>query len=332
MHRRFAALALALFTAYAQATDGSLLNVSYDPTRELYQAINRAFVADWKAKTGDTLTIRQSHAGSSKQARAILDGLEADVATLGSASDIDVLHDRGDLLPADWQARLPSDSAPYTSTVVLLVRAGNPKAIKDWADLVRPDVSVVTPNPKTSAGARWNFIAAWAYALQANGDDEAKARAWIGRLYRNVPVLDSGARAATLTFAQRAQGDVLIAWESEAHLVLDEFGRDAFELVLPSLSVRAQPPVAVVDRYARKHGNAALAVAYLKFLYTPTAQEIIAQQHYRPVDTAVATRHAAEFPTLTLIDIDRFGGWKTVQPKFFDDGGVFDQINRPAAP
>jgi sulfate transport system substrate-binding protein len=329
MKRRFFAFSLALVAAYAQAKDGSLLNVSYDPTRELYQAINTAFVADWKTKTGDTLTIRQSHGGSSKQARAILDGLEADVATLGIASDIDVLHELGDLLPADWQTRLPSDSTPYTSTVVLLVRKGNPKGIKDWSDLVRPDVSVVTPNPKTSAGARWNFIAAWAYALEANGDDEAKARAWIGQLYKNVPVLDSGARGATLTFAQRAQGDVLIAWESEAYLVLSEFGKDQFELVTPSLSVLAQPPVAVVDRYAKKHGNEAAAEAYLKFLYTPAAQEIIAQNHYRPIDATVAAKHAADFPHIPLVDIQHFGGWKTVQPKFFGDGGVFDQIYQP---
>ena len=332
MHRRFAVLTLALFAAYAQAKDGSLLNVSYDPTRELYQAINTAFVADWKAKTGDTLTIKQSHGGSSKQARAIIDGLEADVATLGIASDIDALHDLGDLLPADWQTRLPSDSTPYTSTVVLLVRKGNPKAIKDWADLVRPGVSVVTPNPKTSAGARWNFIAAWAYALKANGDDEAKALAWIGQLYKNVPVLDSGARGATLTFAQRAQGDVLIAWESEAYLVLDEFGKDQFELVTPSVSVLAQPPVAVVDRYAKKHGNEAAAEAYLRFLYTPAAQEIVAQHHYRPIDSAVAAKHAAEFPAIPLVDIRQFGGWKAAQPKFFGNGGVFDRIYQPGTP
>jgi len=320
------------FTAYAQARDGSLLNVSYDPTRELYQQVNTAFVADWKTKTGETLTIKQSHGGSSKQARAIVDGLEADVATLGIASDIDVLHDNGDLLPADWQSRLPGDSTPYTSTIVLLVRKGNPKAIKDWGDLVKPGTSVVTPNPKTSAGARWNFIAAWAYALKANANDEAKARAWIAQLYKNVPVLDTGARGSTLTFAQRGQGDVLIAWESEAHLALKEFGADKFELVMPSLSVLAQPPVAVVDKFAKKHGNEKAAEAYLRFLYTAQGQEIIAQNHYRPIDAAVAARHAAEFPNIELVTIQQFGGWKSAQPKFFGDGGVFDQIYQTRKP
>ena len=314
------------FATYAQAKDGSLLNVSYDPTRELYQQVNAAFVAEWKVKTGETLTIKQSHGGSSKQARAIVDGLEADVATLGIASDIDVLHDNGDLLPADWQARLPGDSTPYTSTIVLLVRKGNPKGIKDWGDLVKPGVAVITPNPKTSAGARWNFIAAWAYALKANGNDDAKARAWITQLYKSVPVLDTGARGSTLTFAQRGQGDVLIAWESEAYLALKEFGADKFEVVTPSLSVLAQPPVAVVDKYAKKHGTEKAAEAYLRFLYTAPAQEIIAQNHYRPIDPAVAARHAADFPKIELVTIQQFGGWKSAQPKFFGDGGVFDKI------
>jgi sulfate/thiosulfate-binding protein len=325
-------LSLSLFVSYAQAKDGSLLNVSYDPTRELYQQINTAFIADWKTKTGDTLTIKQSHGGSSKQARAILDGLEADVATLGIASDIDVLHDNGDLLPADWQKRLPSDSTPYTSTVVLLVRKGNPKAIKDWGDLVKPGIAVITPNPKTSAGARWNFIAAWAYALKANANDEAKARAWVGQLYKNVPVLDTGARGATLTFAQRDQGDVLIAWESEAYLAQQEFGADKFEIVTPSLSVLAQPPVAVVDKYAKKHDNQQAAEAYLKFLYTPQAQEIIAKNHYRPIDAAVAAKHAADFPKIELVNIAQFGGWKQAQPKFFGDGGIFDQLYQATKP
>ncbi len=333
MQRRFSTiLALAAFAAFAQAKEGTLLNVSYDPTRELYQQINAAFVIEWKARTGDTLTLRQSHGGSSKQARAILDGLEADVATLGIASDIDALHDNGDLLPADWQARLPSDSTPYTSTIVLLVRKGNPKAIRDWADLVKPGMAVITPNPKTSAGARWNFIAAWAYALKANGNDEAKTREWIGTLYKNVPVLDTGARGATLTFAQRDQGDVLIAWESEAHLAQAEFGAGKFEIVTPSLSVLAQPPVAVVDKYARKHGTEKEAQEYLKFLYTPQAQEIIAANHYRPIDAEVAARHAADFPKLELVTIAQFGGWKAAQPKFFGDGGVFDQIYRTPSP
>ena len=325
-------LSLAAFATHAQATDGSLLNVSYDPTRELYQQINEAFIADWKGKTGVTLTIQQSHGGSSKQARAILDGLEADVATLGIASDIDVLHDNGDLLPADWQTRLPGDSTPYTSTIVLLVRKGNPKAIKDWDDLVRADVAVITPNPKTSAGARWNFLAAWAYALKLSANNDAKARAWIGQLYKNVSVLDTGARAATLTFAQRDQGDVLIAWESEAHLAQLEFGADKFEIVTPSLSVLARPPVALVDKYAAKHGSERVAQAYLKFLYTPQAQEIIAKNHYRPIDAEVAARHAADFPKIELANIAQFGGWKQVQPKFFGDNGIFDQLYQTAKP
>jgi len=331
MQRTLVLLAFALTLGHAAyAAEVNLLNVSYDPTRELYQDINTAFVADFKAKTGDTVTIKQSHGGSSKQARAIIDGLEADVATLGIASDIDALHDKGDLLPADWQSRLPGDSTPYNSTIVLLVRKGNPKAIKDWPDLVKPGVVVITPNPKTSAGARWNFLAGYAYALEANANDEAKAREWIGRLYKNVPVLDSGARGSTLTFAQRALGDVLIAWENEAHLALKEFGGDKFELVVPSLSVLAQPPVAVVDKNTTKHGTGKAAEAYLRFLYTPQAQEIIAQNHYRPLDAAVAARHAADFPKIELVTIQQFGGWKTAQPKFFGDGGVFDQIYQGA--
>jgi sulfate/thiosulfate-binding protein len=331
MQRTFVLLTFALgIGQVAHAGDVALLNVSYDPTRELYQDVNAAFAADFKVKTGDTVTIKQSHGGSSKQARAIIDGLEADVATLGIASDIDALHDNGDLLPADWQSRLPGDSTPYNSTIVLLVRKGNPKAIKDWADLVKPGVVVITPNPKTSAGARWNFLAAYAYALKANGNDEAKARDWIGRLYKNVPVLDSGARGSTLTFAQRALGDVLIAWENEAHLALKEFGGDKFEVAVPSLSVLAQPPVAVVDKNVQKHGTAKAAEAYLRFLYTPQAQEIIAKNHYRPLDPAIAARHAADFPKIELVTIQQFGGWKTAQPKFFGDGGVFDQIYQGA--
>jgi len=331
MQRTFVLLTFALCTGqFAHAGEVALFNVSYDPTRELYQDINAAFAADFKTKTGDTVTIKQSHGGSSKQARAIVDGLEADVATLGIASDIDVLHDNGDLLPVDWQSRLPGDSTPYNSTIVLLVRKGNPKAIKDWADLVKPGVVVITPNPKTSAGARWNFLAAYAYALKANANDEAKARDWIDRLYKNVPVLDSGARGSTLTFAQRDLGDVLIAWENEAHLALKEFAGGKFEIAVPSLSVLAQPPVAVVDKYAQKHGSAKAAEAYLRFLYTPQAQEIIAKNHYRPLDPAVAARHAADFPKIELVTIQQFGGWKTAQPKFFGDGGVFDQIYQGA--
>ena len=321
--------ALAAFAGVAQAAE--LLNVSYDPTRELYTQINEKFIADWKAKTGETVTIKQSHGGSSAQARKIIDGLEADVATLGIASDIDILADKASLLPADWQTRLPGDRTPYTSTVVLLVKKGNTKGIKDWADLVKPGVAVITPNPKTSAGARWNFLAAWAYALKANANDESKARAWIGQLYKNVPVLDTGARGATLTFAQRGLGDVLIAWENEAHLAQKEFG-EQFEIVLPSLSILAQPPVAVVDKNAKKHDTEKVAEAYLKFLYAPEAQEIIAQNFFRPTDTTVAARHAKDFPKIELATIAQFGGWKAAQPKFFADGGVFDLIQQAGKP
>ena len=331
--RTFVILASVLAVSVSvSAKDTQLLNVSYDPTRELYQQINAAFIADWKVKTGDTLTIKQSHGGSSKQARAIIDGLEADVATLGIASDIDALHDNGNLLPADWQARLPGDSTPYTSTIVLLVRHGNPKGVKDWPDLAKLGLAVITPNPKTSAGARWNFLAAYAYALQANASDDAKAREFVGKVYKNVPVLDTGARGATLTFAQRGLGDVLIAWENEAYLALSEFGADKFDIVTPSLSVLAQPPVAVVDKYAKKHGTEKVAEAYLRFLYTPAAQEIIAKNHYRPIDPAVAARHKDDFPKIELVTIERFGGWKSAQPKFFGDGGVFDLIYQPSKP
>jgi sulfate transport system substrate-binding protein len=275
------------------------------------------------------LTIQQSHGGSSAQSRKIIDGLEADVATLGIASDIDALHDHGDLLPANWQTRLPNDSTPYTSTIVLLVRKGNPKNVKDWDDLIRSDIAVITPNPKTSAGARWNFLAAYAYALKANGNDDAKARAWIARLYKNVPVLDTGARGSTLTFAQRGLGDVLIAWENEAYLAISEFG-DKFDIVNPPTSILAQPPVAVVDKNAKKRGTEKVAEAYLKFLYTPQAQEIIAKNHYRPVDKAVAEKYSGSFPKIQLTTIAQFGGWKVAQPKFFDENGVFDQIYKAA--
>ncbi len=325
---RWLVLALAVLQTLT-ATAAELLNVSYDPTRELYTQLNEKFAADWKAKTGETVTIKQSHGGSSSQSRKIIDGLDADVATLGIASDIDALHDNGDLLPAGWQKRLPGDSTPYTSTIVLIVRKGNPKGIKDWGDLVKPGIAVITPNPKTSAGARWNFLAAWAYALKASAGDDAKARAWIGQLYRNVPVLDTGARGATVTFAQRGLGDVLIAWENEAYLANSEFG-DKFDIVNPSLSILAQPPVALVDKNAKKHGTEKVAEAYLKFLYTPEAQEIIAKNHYRPIDPGVAAKHASDFPKIELTTIAQFGGWKTAQPKFFGDGGLFDQVYKPA--
>ncbi len=320
------AAALIGISSVAAAADVQLLNVSYDPTRELYAAINAKFAAQWKAKTGDALTIQQSHGGSSKQARAIIDGLEADVATLGIASDIDALHDNGDLLPDSWQSRLKGDSTPYTSTVVLLVRKGNPKGIKDWDDLIKPGVAVVTPNPKTSAGARWNFLAAYAYALKKNNNDKQKALDFVTQIYKNVPVLDSGARGSTTTFAQRGIGDVLIAWENEAFLSLKEFGADKYQIVVPSLSILAQPPVAVVDKYAKKHGTTKVAEAYLNYLYTPEAQEIIAQNFYRPIDPTVAAAHAKDFPKIQLVDIDLFGGWRKAQPEFFGDGGLFDHI------
>ena len=319
--------AFAVLSALATgASAAELLNVSYDPTRELYTQLNEKFIADWKTKTGETVTIKQSHGGSSAQSRKIIDGLEADVATLGIASDIDILADKAGLLPADWQGRLPGDSTPYNSTIVLLVRKGNPKGIKDWDDLIKPGVAVITPNPKTSAGARWNFLAAWAYALKQNGGDEAKAREWIGALYKNVPVLDTGARGSTVTFAQRGLGDVLIAWENEAYLAISEFGEGKFDIVVPATSILAQPPVAVIDKNAKKHGTEKLAEAYLKFLYTPEAQEIIAKNHSRPLDSGVAAKYASSFPKIDLTTIAQFGGWKTAQPKFFGDGGVFDQI------
>lgn len=325
MRKRLLALCIVLLSPLANA-QSTLLNVSYDPTRELYQQINTAFVADWKAKTGLAVTINQSHGGSSKQARSILEGLEADVATLGIASDIDVLADSGGLLAADWQQRLPNASTPYSSTVVFVVRKGNPKGIRGWDDLVRPDVKVMTPNPKTSAGARWNFLAAWAWALKQHDGDEAKAEAFVKALYANVPMLDTGARGSTIGFVRRQLGDVLITWENEAHLVLREFASAACELVVPSYSILAQPPVAVVDKYAAKHGTTELAEAYLRFLYTPAAQEIIAKSHYRPTDAQVAAKYAATFPTLEMATIEQFGGWKVAQPKYFGDGGVFDRI------
>src|SRR5882757_4925945 len=320
--------AAALLPAYVQATE--LLNVSYDPTRELYQQINAKFAADWKAKTGEDLTIKQSHGGSSKQARSVIDGLEADVVTLGISSDIDALHDNGELLADNWQTRLPNDSTPYQSTIVLLVRKGNPKGIKDWNDLAKPGISVITPNPKTSSGGRWNFLAAYAYALKANKNDDAKAREFITAVYKNVPVLDSGARGSTTTFAQRGLGDVLIAWENEAYLAQDEFGADKFDIVAPSLSILAQPPVAVVVKYDNKPGTEKVAEAYLRYLYTPEAQEIIAKNHYRPLDPKVAAAHAKDFPKIELTTIQQFGGWRVAQPKFFNDGGIFDELYKPA--
>jgi sulfate/thiosulfate-binding protein len=309
----------------------TLLNVSYDPTREFYQDVNAAFARRWHTKTGQTLTINQSHGGSGKQARAVIDGLEADVVTLALAYDVTALSSVGHLIPANWQSRLPDNSAPYTSTIVFLVRKGNPKGIRDWNDLVRSDVAVITPNPKTSGGARWNYLAAWAYALrQANGDD-AKAREFVAALYRNVPVLDSGARGATTTFAQRGIGDVFITWENEALLAREKLGAAGFEIVIPSLSILAEPPVALVDTVVDRHGTRAVAQAYLEFLYTPEGQEIAAQHHFRPRLSTVLSNYADKFPRVNLVTIDEvFGGWTNAQRTHFDDGGVFDQIYQPA--
>jgi sulfate/thiosulfate transport system substrate-binding protein len=308
----------------------SLLNVSYDPTRELYGELNGLLAADWKGKTGQTVTIRQSHGGSGKQARAVIDGLEADVVTLALAYDVDALAEKGQLIPGDWQKRLPHNSTPYTSTIVLLVRKGNPKGIRDWSDLVRDGVQVITPNPKTSGGARWNHLAAYGYALRANGNDESKAKEFLQRLYRNVPVLDSGARGATTTFVERRIGDVLIAWENEALLSINKLGRGELEIVAPSVSILAEPPVAVVDKYATKHGAAEVAQAYLEFLYTPDSQRVAAKHYYRPRDPTVAAEFQSVFPNVELFTIDElFGGWQSAQKKHFADGGVFDQIYQP---
>ena len=305
----------------------TLLNVSYDPTRELYQEVNQAFAAAWKAKTGQTVTIRMSHGGSGKQARSVIDGLEADVVTLALAYDIDEIGTRGGLLPANWQTRLPDNSTPYTSTVVLVVRKGNPKRIKDWGDLIRPGLSVITANPKTSGGARWNYLAAWAWALRQPGGDDAKAKSYVASLYQNVPVLDAGARGSSSTFVERGIGDVLIAWENEALLAIKELGPDKFEIVAPSLSILAEPPVTVVDKVAKRKGTAAVAKAYLEFLYTPEGQEIAARNFYRPRNAAVAAKYAGQFPKLSLITVDEvFGGWAKAQRTHFADGGVFDQI------
>ncbi len=308
----------------------SLLNVSYDPTRELYQDVDTQFAKYWQAKTGQIVTIEQSHGGSSKQSRAVIDGLQADVVTLGLAYDIDAIAQIAKLLPEDWQKRLPNNSTPYTSTIVFLVRKGNPKQIKDWDDLVKPGISVITPNPKTSGGARWNYLAAWAYALKQPGGNEAKARDFVTRLYKNVPVLDSGARGSTTTFVQRGIGDVLLAWENEAFLAIKELGPGKVDIVVPSLSILAEPPVAVVDKVVDRKGTRAVAQAYLEFLYTPEGQEIAARNYYRPRLAAVARKYTATFPKLNLVTIDDpFGGWQKAQKTHFADGGVFDQIYQP---
>lgn len=310
----------------ATANDVQLLNVSYDPTRELYVEFNQAFAAHWKARTGDTVTVKQSHGGSGKQARGVIDGLPADVVTLALAGDIDPLAHVAKLLPADWQKRLPHNSSPYTSTIVFLVRKGNPRHIKDWSDLVKPGVSVITPNPKTSGGARWNYLAAWAYARRHNGGDEG-AKKFVAALFKNVPVLDSGARGSTTTFVQRGIGDVLLAWENEAFLALKEFGSDAFEIVVPTLSILAEPPVAIVDKVADRRGTRAVAQAYLEYLYSDEGQDIIGRNFYRPTAATAAARYGKQFPQLELVTIDgEFGGWTSAQKIHFADGGVFDQI------
>jgi len=323
------ALVLGLSLFGVTAKDITLLNVSYDPTRELYQEYNAAFAKYWQGKTGDKVTIQQSHGGSGKQARAVIDGLEADVVTLALAYDTDAIAEKSRLLPRDWQTRLPNNSSPYTSIIVFLVRKGNPKGIRDWDDLVKPSVSVITPNPKTSGGARWNYLAAWGYALKKNNGDEARAKDFVARLFKNVPVLDTGARGATTTFVQRGIGDVLIAWENEAILSIKELGKGEFEIIAPSISILAEPPVTVVDKVASKRGTRAVAQAYLEYLYTPQGQEIAAKNHYRPRLESAAQKYAADFPKLNLFTIDDvFGGWQKAQKVHFAEGGIFDELQR----
>ena len=327
----FRPIAVAVFALAATSSfaDVTLLNVSYDPTRELYQAFNKAFARHWEATQKEKVTVKQSHGGSGKQARSVIDGLDADVVTLALAYDIDEIAERAKLLPPDWQKRLPHNSAPYTSTIVFLVRKDNPKGIRDWNDLVKPGVSIVTPNPKTSGGARWNYLAAWGYA-QKKENSEAKAKEFVAALYKNVAVLDSGARGATTTFVERGIGDVLIAWENEAYLSLQELGPGKFEIVTPSLSILAQPPVAVVDKATERKGTRKVAQAYLEYWYTPEAQEIAARNFYRPIDPKVAARYEKQFAKVSLFTIDQaFGGWRKAQKAHFADGGVFDQIFQP---
>jgi sulfate transport system substrate-binding protein len=324
-----AALLAVLASGNVQAADVQILNVSNDPTRELFKEINPVFAKYWKAKTGDTVTINQSHAGSGKQARAVIEGLEADVVTLALAYDVDQLYQKRKLIPEKWQTLLPHNSSPYLSTMVFLVRKGNPLGVKDWDDLVKPGVSIVTPNPKTSGGARWNFLAAWGYALKHNNNDEAAAKVFVNKLFKNAAVLDTGARGSTTSFVEREIGDVLITWENEGHLVLREFGADKFEIVTPSLSILAEPPVAVVEDYARKHGTTEVATEYLTFLYSKEAQEIIGKNFYRPVDKDIAAKYAKQFKPLELINIAQFGGWEAAQKKFFADEGIFDEIYGP---
>ncbi|MGP9813469.1 sulfate ABC transporter substrate-binding protein [Rhodopseudomonas sp. NSM] len=326
MFRRMMALFAGLLVASsAHAADVTLLNVSYDPTRELYAEFNKAFIASYKQEAGKTVQIKQSHGGSGSQARSVIDGLQADVVTIALAYDIDAIANTG-LLAKDWQKRLPDNASPYTSTIVFLVRKGNPKGIRDWDDLIKSGVSVVTPNPKTSGGARWNYLAAWGYALKTYGSDD-KAREFVGNIYKNVPVLDTGARGATMTFVQRGVGDVLLAWENEAFLAVKEFGKDKFEIVAPSLSILAEPPIAVVDSVVDKKGTRVVADAYLKYWYTPEGQEIAARNFYRPRDPEVAKKHADSFAKVELFTIDEtFGGWTRAQAEHFAEGGVFDKI------
>jgi len=328
-HILFAALALGIANApirMLQAAPLEILNVSYDPTREFYDEYNKFFVSYWKQKSGQDVTITQSHGGSGKQARAVIDGLQADVVTLALAYDIDVIAEKGGLLPADWQSKLPHNSSPYHSTIVFLVRKGNPKNIKDWDDLIKSNVQVITPNPKTSGGARWNYLAAWAYAKQKFGGDDAKIKDFIKKLFTNVPVLDTGARGATTTFVQRGIGDVLIAWENEALLAQHQAGKDSFAIVMPSVSILAEPPVAVVEKNAQARGTAGVAKAYLEYLYSPEAQNLAAKYYFRPSDEKIAAQYASVFPPTKTVSITDYGGWQEAQKKHFDDGGSFDQI------
>lgn len=328
MKKTLAILTVSLLSLYGVASGAELLNVSYDPTRELYSEFNDSFAKEWKKKTGEDLKINQSHGGSGKQARAVIDGLEADVVTLALAADIDAIAQKG-LLPTNYQSLLPHRSAPYTSTIVFLVRKGNPKGIKDWDDLVKEGVSVITPNPKTSGGARWNYLAAWAFAKEKNGGDEAKTRAFLKALFKNVPVLDSGARGSTTTFVQREIGDVFLSWENEAHLALKEFADKGLEVVVPPLSILAEPPVAVVEEVAKRHGTTKIARAYLEHLYTEEGQTLAGKHFYRPRDREVAAKFKTQFKEVKLVTIDDFGGWKEAQKVHFSDGGTFDQIYQP---
>jgi sulfate transport system substrate-binding protein len=329
-HSKYLIAVAATLTVFTAAADVTLLNVSYDPTREFYSEFNKAFAAQWEAKSKEKVVVKQSHGGSAKQARSVIDGLEADVVTLALGYDIDALADKAKLVPGNWQSRLPHNSSPYTSTIVFLVRKGNPKAIRDWPDLVKPGVAVIASNPKTSGGARWAYLAGWGNAYLASGKSEAKAREYVTQLYRNVPVLDSGARGSTVTFAERGVGDVLLSWENEAYLALKEFGEGKFEIVMPSQSILAEPPVSVVDKVVDKHGTRKVAEAYLQYLYSPEGQGIAARNFYRPIDAAVLAKHQKNFAKVKLFTLaETSGDWRTTQKTHFDDGGIFDQIYLP---